>query len=109
MNRLTHEEICYRTYDGPVPLHALAAARARDAEERSRGAAAAPEEAPARPRGTVRRMAELMVERMAGDGACSEDDLVAGGFAADEIKRHRGAAASLAARLSRDRKPGAKR
>ncbi|MGQ9367726.1 hypothetical protein [Azospirillum sp. ST 5-10] len=54
------------------------------------------------PADAARAMAELMGERAAAGGCCTEDDLLAAGYSREDIARHGDAARALARRRGLD-------
>jgi len=53
----------------------------------------------------LRRIAEVMVERVAGEGACTEADLAAAGFTPHDLALYGSAAQALARRMTMERRP----
>lgn len=89
-----------RRYDGAIPEALRRAALAGIAPTQAEPLVAPPPiEKPRRARRAVlRAMAEVLRVRAAADGACTEADLKAAGFTAEELADHLEAARALARR-----------
>jgi hypothetical protein len=102
---MTHEDLLELSTDGTISNADRARARALDAAERREFVA--PPLPPREPASRiVERMAEVMLSRMAADGACGETDLLAAGFSRADMLEFGERAQGRAARLSADRRIG---
>lgn len=111
---MSHVAFLERFYDGPIPPEALRHARAMDEAEQADEEAEAARAMrlavvrdhqlpPAPPETRVAQMAATMVERATVTGACTDLDLEAAGFTADEIRGLAPAARAQALRATADR------
>lgn len=99
---MTHMQTLEATFDGSIPAHLRREAMLLDA------AGVAPDEVFHLPRRRspiqlVADMAQVMIDRAAASGACTEEHILAEGFTREELATHGDAARSRAFRLTSPR------